>query len=191
MATDGLYDSYAKISYHSAYSTHTHTIPTRPLVTTGLGDPGTLSNWNGEAIPADTMVKTLMDKLAEVVPSTTIYDKFTLYKWNPVTEIFNPVYEESYTVTGSASGLTGQAKAVQNTVSIRTLGFGLLKLVLLDRPSNNTWGNVYSDTTYTECIAELVSADNAWSGRDNTRPFNFTNVSISLNKRLRRKYGMI
>lgn len=192
MATDGLIDSFAKIFYHSAQGVHTHTIPTRPLVTTGLGDPGTLENWNGTPIAADTMVEDLMDLLGEVVPSTTVYDKYTLYKWNPITEVFNPVYEAAHSVEGSAVGLSGQAAAVQTTLSIRTLGFSLLKLVLLDRPNNNTWGNQYTmPADYTEVVAALTSADLAWSGRDNTRPFNFTNVSISLNKRLRRKYGMI
>jgi len=192
MPTDGLIDSYAKIWYHSAFGVHSHTIPTRPLVTTGLGDPGDYVNWNGATVPADTMVETMMDKLAEAVPASTVYDKYTLYKWNPTTEVFNPVYEEAYSVTGSAAGLTGQAKAVQVTISIRTLGFGLLKIVLLDRPNNNTWGNQLTmPADYTEIVAEATSADNAWSGRDDTRPFNFTNVSVSLNKRLRRKYGMI
>jgi hypothetical protein len=192
MATDGLMDSYAKIWYHSAQGVHSHTIPTRPLNTTGLGDPGDYENWNGGTSPADAMVEGLMDKLAEVVPSTTVYDKYTLYKWNPTTEIFNPVYEAAYPVTGSAVGLTGQAAAVQVTVSFRTLGFGILKLVLLDRPNNNTWGNQYTmPADYTEVVAEITNPDLAWSGRDNFRPFNFTNVTISLNKRLRRKYGMI
>jgi hypothetical protein len=191
MATDGLFDSYVKIYYHSAFAPHSHTIPIRPIETTGLGDAGTLLNWSGDSIAADTMVKTMIDKMAEIIPSTTVYDKYTLYKWNPVTLVFNPVFEETYSVTGSAVGLTGQAKAVQNTLSIRTLGFGLLKIVFLDRPSNNTWGNDYDMTTFTEIIAEATSAENAWAGRDNTRPFNATNVSISLNKRLRRKYNMI
>lgn len=191
MATDGLIDSYAKIWYHSAYAVHSHTIPVRPLVTTGLGDPGTLTNWNGGSIPADTMVTDFMDLLAAAVPSTTIYDKFTLYKYNAATEVFNPVYEAAHSVTGSGAGLTGQAKAVQVTVSIRTLGFSLLKLVLLDRPTANTWGNIFTEADFTDCITALTDPDQAWSGRDDTRPFNFTNTSVSLNKRLRRKYGMI
>lgn len=192
MATDGLIDSYAKIWYHTAQGIHSHTIPMRPLLTAGLGDPGNVMAWNDEEVAADEMVEGLMDLLAEVVPSTTVYDKYTLYKWNPTTEVFNPVYEAPHSVTGSAEGLTGQAAAVQTTISIRTLGFSLLKLVLLDRPNNNTWGNQYTmPADYTEVIAALTGDEFGWSGRDNTRPFNFTNVSISLNKRLRRKYGMI
>lgn len=190
--TDGLQDSYVKIGYHSAFAVHSHTIPTRPLITTGLGDAGTIENWNGAPVAADTMVEALIDLFGPTVPSTTVYDKYTLYTWNPTTKIFNPVFEKAYSVTGSAAGLTGQAKAVQGTISFRTLGFGLLKLVFLDRPYNNTWGNLLTaPADYATVIAEITDADNAWSGRDNTRPFNFTNVSISLNKRLRRKYGMI
>lgn len=191
MATDGLVDSYVKIWYHTAYAIHSHTIPTRPLVTTGLGDPGTLENWNGGSIAADTMAEDLVDLLAAVVPATTTYDKYTLYKYNATTEIFNPVYEAAYSVVGSGVGLTGQAAAVQVTVSIRTLGFSLLKCVFLDRQTNDTWGNIFTVSDFSDVVDELTDPDKAWSGRDNTRPFNFTNISISLNKRLRRKYGMI
>jgi hypothetical protein len=192
MPTDGLFDSFVKISYHSAFAVHSHTIPIRPLISTGLGDPGTLENWTGTPIAADTMVESLIDLLAVTVPATTIYDKYTLYKWNAVTSLFNPVYEKAYPVTGSAAGLIGQARAVQGTITFRTLGFGLLKLVFLDRPYNNTWGNLLTPPAdYTDVIAEITDANQGWSGRDNTRPFNFTNVSISLNKRLRRKYGMV
>lgn len=191
MPTDGLFDSYVKIFYHSAYAIHSHTIPTTPLISTGLGDAGSYLNWNGAEIEADVMVKAMMDAMAATVVATTIYDKFTLYKWNATTEVFNPMYEESYSVAGSYVGGTGQAAAVQQTVSIRTLGFSLLKLVFLDRASGGFFGNVYSDGTFADVIAEATNPDNAWSGRDNTRPFSYTNTSISLNKRLRRKYGMI
>lgn len=185
-------DSFTKIYYHTSFATHSHTIPTRTITTLGLGDPGTLESWNGDPIPADTMVKTLMDKLGEAVPSTTLYDKFVLYRWNIATLEYNPVYEEAYSVTGSAAGLTGQAKAVQVTVTHKTLGFSFLKLVFLDRPNNNTWGNqIPTPADYTEIVAEITSLDNAWSGRDNTRPAFSTGASASLNKRLRRKYGMI
>lgn len=185
-------DSFCKIWYHTAHAVHAHQIPTKAITYSELGDPGVLTAWNGDPVNTDEMVKVMMDKLGEVVPNTTVYDRFVLYKWNTATLEYNPFYEESYSVTGSAAGLSGQAKAVQCTLSIKTLGFSLLKIVLLDRPNNNTWGNqVPVPTDYAEIVTEATALTNGWAGRDNTRPAIATNVSVSLNKRLRRKYGMI
>lgn len=184
-------DSFAKIQYATAFGVHSSTIPFRLVSTLGLGDPGTVESWNGDPISPATMVETMIDKMAEVVPSTTTFNKYTLYKWNGDIEEYQPFYEAASGIAGSAVGLTGQAKAVQQTVSIKTLGFGLLKIVFLDRASGGVFGNVFPDATMTEIVAEAVSLDNAWCGRDQTRPAIFTNTSISLNKRLRRKYGMV
>lgn len=188
---DDLGPAYVKIAYHSAFGIHSHTLPTRELVTTGLGDSGSYDTWDEGTIAAATMVETFIDKCVEVVPSTTVYDKYTLYSWNNETQIYNPIFEKSYGGAGTAVGLTGQAKAVQQTISFRTIGFGLLKVAFLDRPGGNNWGNIDPGETWTEIIAEITAASNAWSGRDQYRPFNYTNTSVSLNKRLRRKYGMI
>lgn len=192
MPTPYTTDSYIKIFYTTAFGVHSHTVPCRPIVTVGLGDPGSVETWGGDDTGPDTMAKALIDKLMEVVPATTSYNKYVLYKWQPAEFYYAPFFEESYGGAGTAVGLSGQAKANQNTLSIRTAGFSLLKLVLLDRPNNNTWGNqspVPSD--YAEVVEQLTSPDQAWSGRDNTRPVSATNVTISQNKRLRRKYGMI
>lgn len=185
-------DSYVKIWYTTAYATHSHTIPTRAIETTGLGDSGNIENWDGSTQAVAAMVITLMDKLIEIVPASTTYSRFTLYKWQPTELYYAPFYEESYGGAGTGAGLTGNAKAVQATVSIRTAGFSLLKLVFLDRPRANYFGNTAPvPIDYTEVVAELTSGANGWSGRDGTKPMFGTNESISLNKRLRRKYGMI
>lgn len=186
------YDSFAKIWYHSASAVHSHSIPTRPLVQAVLGTPGEFEAWDESNIAADVMVKALVDKLAEVVPSTTIYDRYELHTWRAELGEYKPVWKEAYNKAGSAVGLTGEALANQNTLTFSTLGLGILKLVFLQRPNNDTWGNqapVPSD--YAEVVAEITAATNAWSGRDNFRPYTATNVTISQNKRLRRKFNMI
>lgn len=186
------YDSFAKIWYHTATAVHSHSIPTRPLLWETPGVAGSFTNWSEAVIPADEMVEDLIDKLKEVVLSTTVYDRYELHKWQPGLEEYKPVFRKAYNAAGTATGLTGEYLANQNTLSFSTVGLGLLKVVFLQRPNNNTWGNqnpVPAD--YDEVVAEIVDPTNAWSGRDNTRPYTATNVTVSQNLRLRRKFNMI
>lgn len=191
---NNLYPSYAKINYHSIFGIHSMSLPTLRWNAGTLGTPGTFDTHDGAGIAADVMVKALVDLLAAKVPSTTVFDNYEIFNAptlsNPL--VFNPVYGEALAVDGTLASPTGAAKAVQYTIGMRTVLFGRSQIVLLDVPSGNTWGNVTTPDSATQDIIDEWTADtNGWAGRDGGRPFYFTNISISMNKRLRRKYGMI
>lgn len=192
MALDSLYPSFVRIYYQSAFGPHVATIPTRQWVSDGPGQPGHYEAWNLSAVDASDMVNAMIDAMLPQFLATTTITHFTIHNY-PV--IDNPpvvVWQEF--VTGKVGTLveTGQAKAVQYTMSIRTADFGLLKLVYLDTPAQNVWGNVIGMSARdTDAFTEITANTNAWAGRDNSQPVVFSNITISLNKRLRRRYNMV
>jgi len=192
MPTNKLFPAYVQIDYHSAFGTHVMTLPTRALNTTGIGDPGSYEAWDFSTIAADVMVEALIDLLGAAVPAAMTFDAYTLYKVPGIEESPQPVFTKPYLVIGTAVGLTGHAKANQITVGFKTEAFGDSRIVILDRPANGNYGS-FTDpgAELQDVIDEFILPSNAWAGRDDARPAAFTNVSISLNKRLRRKYGMI
>ena len=192
MATDGHFPAYVEIDYHSPYGTHTATYNMREVSSSGLGDAGTVETWAGGTLGVDEMVEDLIDALAGAVPSTIVYDAYTVYRVPTVGASPQPIFTSAYSATGTETGLTGQAKAVQVTLSFRTEGFGQARVVVLDRPVDGNFGSFIDPSgDFAGVIAEFTDPTNAWAGADNTRPAAYTNTSISLNRRLRRKYGMI
>jgi len=191
---NNLYPSYVAIDYTTPYAQHRMTLPTLRWNSGGLGLPGTFDTHDAVGIAADEMVEALMDLLAPFYGDTTTFTNYTIFN-APVLStplVFNPVFEKFYSVEGSNPTPSGVDKATQYTIGMRTVAYGRSQVVLLDKASGNTWGNVYTmDTPTTNFVAEFSLESNGWAGRDNARPYTFTNISISLNKRLRRKYGMI
>jgi hypothetical protein len=191
---NNLYPSYVQVKYHSLYGNHTMSLPTLRWNADELGTPGTFDTHDGFGIAADTMVEALVDTFLALYPDTVIFDGYTIFN-APVLSVpivFNPVYAASLALEGADATPMGVDKAVQYSIGYRTVTFGRSQIVLLDVPAGNTWGNVTTpDATTLAITAEWTAATNGWAGRDNGRPFTFTNISISMNKRLRRKYGMI
>lgn len=186
-----LYPTYIQIAYQSAFGNHVATRTASEWTGTGLGDPGTFTAWNASTIAGDVMVEALIDAMAsEFLPSTTIQN-YTIFRVPAPGEAGQPVYTKAYPTSGTLVD-TGQAKAVQYTVSFRTFAFGIVHFPFLDSPASNIFGNIPTASARdTDVIAELTSPANAWSGRDGAQIGTFLDVSVSLNKRLRRKYNMI
>lgn len=191
---NNLYPSYVQVNYHSIYGNHTMTLPTLRWNAGVLGAAGTFDTHDGEGIAANTMVTALVTLLRPFFPDTTIFDTYEIFNAPTLTVplVFNPVYGASLGLAGTNADPEGVDKAVQYTIGTRTTLFGRSQIVLLDVPAGNTWGNVTTpDAATTALLAAWTAETNGWAGRDGGRPFYFTNISISLNKRLRRKYGMI
>jgi hypothetical protein len=191
---NNLYPSYVQVAYHSAYGNHTMTLPTLQWTAGLLGEPGEFATHDAAGIAADVMVEALVDTFLPFYGTTVTFDTYTIFN-SPalsVPLVFNPVYQASLALDGTDATPDGVDKAVQYTIGFRTVAFGRSQVVLLDKPAGNTWGNVTTpDAATLALIAEWTADSNGWAGRDNARPFTFTNISISMNKRLRRKYGMI
>jgi len=193
MPTDGTFPAYTRIEYHSPYGNHSATLAMRAITTTGLGDAGSATAWDTTTVDVADMVEAMIDDLIASVPSSLVYDRFTIYVVPEIGESGQPIFTQAITSgAGTETGLTGQEKAVQVTLSFRTDDFGLARIVVLDRPVNGNFGNFVDPTgDFAGVISNFTSDANAWAGWDNAQPVFYTNTSICLNKRLRRKYGMI
>lgn len=191
MPLDGLYPSFVRINYTSAYAPHTMTIPTRQW--TGVaGTPGQYEAWDASTIAADTMIEALITAmLPNNLPSTS-FNSYEIFDVPVIDE--PPVWKFSKYVTGQVGTLvnTGWAKSNQYMMTFKCADGQLLKIVNLDTPVQNDWGNVIGTSPRDAAIAaEIIGAGNAWQGRQGAQPIAFSNITISQNKRLRRKYDMI
>lgn len=192
MPTDGLFPAYVQIGYTSPYATHLMTLCMREIASSGLGDAGVVETWSGGSIAVNVMVENMIDVLAAYVPATITWNDYTVFRIPVFGADPQPIFTTTYSEIGTAVGITGQDKAVQVTLGFRTEAFGQARIVVLDRPSNGFFGsNQVTGGVNAAVISEFTSSANAWAGRDGYRPAAYTNTSISLNKRLRRKYDMI
>lgn len=191
MPLDGLYPSFVRIYYNSAYAPHVMTIPTRQWVGVA-GTPGSYEAWDGSTINADVMVEALITAMLPNNLATTSFNSYEIFDVPVIDE--PPVWKYGKYVSGQVGTLvnTGWAKAVQYTMTFKCTDGQLLKIVNLDTPVSNSWGNVNGLSARDADIAsEILQSVNAWQGRQGGQPIAFSNITVSQNKRLRRKYDMI
>lgn len=191
MPLDGLYPSFVRIHYTSAYGPHVQTLPTRQWTGTP-GTPGQYEAWDGGDIAADTMIEALITAMLPNVLPSTAYNSYEIFDVPVIDE--PPVWKFGKYVSGQVGTLvnTGSAQSNQYTMTFKCTDGNLFKHVTLDTPVGNSWGNVIGLSARDEAIAdEILSAGNAWQGRQGGQPIAFSNITISQNKRLRRSYHMI
>lgn len=191
MALDGLYPSFVRIHWTSAYAPHVLTMPTRQW--TGVaGTPGQYEAWDASTIAADVMIEALVTAMLPNNLATTTFVSYEIFDVPVIDE--PPVWKYAAFLTAQVGTLvnTGWAKAVQYTMSFKCSDGNLLRVVNLDTPVSNVWGNVVGlSARDTDIATEILAPTNAWQGRQGAQPIAFSNITISLNKRLRRKYDMI
>ena len=181
------------IHYVDDLSPHTMQLTTRAPVTPAVGSPPDYLAWDGvTVVGAILMVETLVtEMLTNVLPATT----FVSYD---VYDAPDPLEPPRWLYTGFLTAMvgtlvnTGVKKAVSYTMSFRCSDGGLFKLINLNTPVGNFFGNVVGLSARDAGMAgEIVNVQNEWSGRGGGQPLVFTNITVSLNARLRRKYNMI
>jgi len=191
MALDGLYPSFVRINYASAFAPHTMTIPTKQW--SGVpGSPGVFETWDAVGVAGDVMVEALVTAMLPNNLPTTTFISYEIYDVPVIDE--PPVWRFGAFLTGQVGTLvdTGTAKAVSYTMTFKCADGKNLFIVNLDTPVGNVFGNVYGLSARDADIAtEIMLPGNGWQGRQGAQPIAFSNITISLNKRLRRKYDMI
>jgi len=184
---------HIQIHYADTLSPHTATLTTRAPDAPVVGTIPSYPSWDGiGSVTADVMVENLVTAmLTNVLPMTTFvsYDVF-----DAPDPLQPPRWLYTAFLTSQVGTLvnTGTFKAVSYTMSFRCDDGGLLKVINLNTPVGNVFGNVVGLSARDADIAtEILLPANAWSGKQGGQPIAFTNITISLNKRLRRKYDMI
>ncbi len=195
MTEYGLQPSYAMISSRSSYGPHSSTIPTKQWLPTSItGAIGSYVNWNGVPIDAEDMWDGYTSALADLMPTTSHIDLVTLFDWDTGLNKFFPVATKTYAVTGTFTPASPN-KAVSMTMNIRTQGGAAYKAVVLDYVLGAAEFNKITLASYSAEMIALSSFirddDNAFSGRDNTKPSYDVSVTFDLNQALRKQYRMI
>lgn len=192
MAENSLYPAFILFDYLSVHAPHKMIIPTRAWSPTGgsTGYGGFVS-WDDADRDAKGMIDDLVALLKVMFLATTSFKLATIYTLASAEADPQPVKAYSMSVAGTTTS-TGWDKATQRTYSFRTTAYGRYKLVLLDTPTNDTFGQVVTLTDDEAAIvSELEDVSNAWAGRDGARIMTYVSESITLNKRLRREYRMV
>lgn len=192
MALDGLYPSFVRIHYTSEFAPHVQTIPTRQW-TGDAGSPGTYLAWDGvTTVNADEMVEAMITAELANNPDTTTFTYYEIFDVPVIDE--PPVWKFAKFLSGQVGTLvaTGQAAAVQYTMSFKCADGQRIQIINLDTPVGNVWGNINGlSPRDADIAAELTNTTNAWQGRQGGQPITFTNITVSMNKKLRREYHMI
>jgi hypothetical protein len=188
---NGLFPSFVKLFYHSAYAPHVQTIPTKQWYP-GIAGLGFFNNWFELPVDASDMIDAFVAKEKVVMPPGTTFDYWEIWNYPDPDSLPQPVQTGTLGVVGTSAG-TGWSKAVEQTFLMRTTGFGLAKLVLLDVPTDNFFGKVAAadfTTPYNDLVNIFMDENWAWSGRDNNRASIVKQATITLNEKLRRSYKL-
>jgi len=187
---NSLSPAFVQIQYHSLYGPHVMTLPTRPW-TPDL-DYGTYECWDSTTKAADDMIEELILLMVPFFPTSTEFDSFTVYTKATPTGPAIPRVSKANGEAGTA-GTPGWSKATEAIWTFKTADGGLAKLDFLDFASQNSFDKVTFAGLSGGPLA-LVDAftgdSNAWSGRDDSQPMTFLQISYGLNKALRKRYFM-
>jgi hypothetical protein len=193
MAPNSLFPAYVLIQYTTAYGTHFMTLPTLEWMDeTSVGGAGRFAVWAGGSVDADEMINNFVDAIAPFWKADTSFNLYTIYtladaEATPLPRIAKALEQVGTNVT------TSWSKAVETTFMMRTDLFGIRRLVFLDAPSGNNFDKISQFDTSPEALAilaELADDGNGWSARDNGKPILLTQITYTLNEKLRKEYGM-
>lgn len=190
---NSLSPAFVKIDYHSAFGSHTMTIPTKDWnASPSVGGAGAFDDYVGGTVDADAMINALVDLFLPFFKADTTFDVYTIYTQASPTDPAFPVASKAIGSVGT-NATTTWSKAVQTTFSIRTDSFGQMKIVFLDAPSGGVFDKVSTFGASPEAVAvmaELADIANGWAGRDGGKPGVLTQIAYTLNEKLRREYNM-
>jgi len=192
MAPNSLSPASILIKYHTAYSPHTMTIPTKDWIPTPVsGALGSYTAWDGSTIDGEAMVNGLVDALKPFCLPTTSFDEATAYTMASAGAPNIPRKSVPLTQVGTSAS-TAKSQAVSYTFHFRTLANGVAKLMLLDVPIGSNWFAPIApagfDATALALEAAFTNIAAAWSGRDDTQPDYCTKVTFDVNDKLQRMY---
>jgi hypothetical protein len=192
MAPNSLYPSFVRIDYHSLYAAHVMLLPTLQWFPTSItGTMGSYAAHNTTPIDAEVMINALVDLMKPFFLASSVFDLATAYTMAAPTGAALPRATAPLTQVGTSAS-TQPDKATQQTISLRSLNGGKMKIVMLDAPVNSNFNKVRPSGfpgSVNAFIAELQASSNAWTARDGGQPGSPISVCYTLNEKLRREYG--
>lgn len=193
MAPNSLFPAFVQVGYHSAFGAHNMILPTLSWTNAASpGGAGEFNTWDASTVDADDMINDLIDLFVPFFKADTSFDHYTIYTLANAEATPLPQAAKQLTQVGT-NATTTWSKAVETTFMFRTNLFGLRRLVFLDAPSGGVFDKIDSFSTSPEAIAirdQFADVTQAWSARDNGRPTILTQITYTLNEKLRKEYGM-
>lgn len=193
MAEHALYPAYVKLDYHSLWGRHVALFPTREWnpVSSG-GTMGSYTSWGGPTVDAQAMIEGLIDHLKVFYLASASFDIATIYTIATPGASAIPKVAKSFGTPGTSTS-TEQAKAAQQTWTLRDTEFNLARVVLLDAPVGAGFEPFTAFGTYApvdNLVAQLTGAGNAWQSRAGFQLAAATRVCYDLSQASRKSYGM-
>lgn len=184
--------SFVRIRYHSPFSGHLQTIPTRQWVT-GIGTHGVggYVAWDSSSIDADDMINALVALMLPYYRSTVVFDDYTIYDYVGGGDLAFPVAGAPFTSVEGSSGSSNWYEAVQTTFTLFDTDFNKVKLVLLDSDSGNQFLKTRAgdfESAANDLVDEFCATTNAWQSRQGFRPDHALSKIVGLNDALKQQY---
>lgn len=192
MTIHSLTPGFVEINYElEGFGPHTMIRPTRAWEGTPWTTPGSYPTWNGGTVSAALMVEDFVDLLLPIYTPAVTFTAYTIYTVAAPGADPVPVYGDLLAGKVGTNVFAGQVASWQNTYNFLTSDGFNAKIVLMDCATGN---QVKKTTTVTGADAALVAAftdiDNAWAGRDDSRPVVFRRLSVNVNKALKKRYRL-
>jgi len=191
MTAYSLFPSFVQVYYHSIWSPHVMTLPTRAWLSGA--DQGEFLGWDDLYHDANDMITALITEWMTLFTEEVVFDFYTIFNYDSEESL--PVSVASGVLgldSGVAAG-TISNKAVQITVTWQCLGGFILKTVGLDAnpPTDFEKLNpVQVSAGIPGVVDEITALTNGWASRAGTRPLFPKQAAYTLNEKLRRAYHL-
>jgi len=190
MTEFSLAPAFVVINYRSFKGLHKQTIPVNNwLDTPNVGGSGAFPQWDAGTIDADTMIDGLVTLMRPVLPTTTTILDYVIYTKADDDAIPTPVAQGP--IASAGTSVLDPVAAAQATYVFRTADFHLFKFILLDiAPPDDFQSLTFADLSADNIalVNYLRSMDNAWAGRDGSRPSQLIRLNYTLNDKLQAAY---
>jgi hypothetical protein len=192
MTLHSLYPAFIKLKYHTDYSPHIATIPTRAWIPSGgTHGEGGFEAWDLTDRDAHAMILELATAFSLLQGGDGVMDSYTIYTMASEDAFPLPVAANALAFP-AGDATPGWDKWVQATWTFYDTAFETAKLVLLDAASQNNFntrppGGLTPDE---QGVADVYMDEaNAWSSRNNLRPSALRSCAFDINDALKRQYS--
>jgi hypothetical protein len=138
------------------------------------------------------MILDMAEGLATCLPDSAAFDSYVIYDEQTVGGVLVPVNSNSISQAGLDS-TPGWFPAVQFTWTFFDSAFLPAKLVLLDAASNGDFSKLSPSawsSAQEQAPLKFALGSNAWASRAGNQPLTPRNLCQTLNRKLRKQYGL-
>lgn len=188
---NSLSEGFARMTYVGDTGVHHLMLPVNYDGTPTAGVEPSLTTKGATSVAAEVGFGEFLDAIEEIHNDSTLYGLVEFYSVNPTTEERTFIYAYNAARTGVTASPTVDLSMLTST--FKTIGGGLLKIVLLDTvlPVNTKFRPPYVGGGSLEQLANyIVSADSIAIGRDDTYAFSPISTSTKTSDALRKRAGL-